>query len=149
MPSITPSYLYTFIALLAVSSLLIFSFIAYTSVLRFSSEIKQLENLMDNVAAKSTELLTLTLATNASVEAYLQMPTLVGNRQYWLQIRNDSAKAWLEGGFGDTIMEGTDLRIYLPEEAVASGHYIGGYGAVHLKCYSEASALRILLESSS
>lgn len=147
MPSITPSYLYTFIALLAVSSLLVFSFIAYADVLRFSSEIKQLKNLMDNVAAKSTELLTLTLTTNATADAYLQMPTVIGNQQYWLQIRNDSAKAWVEGGFGTTLTDGTDLRVYVPESS-ANGYYVGGYGALHFKCYFEADVLQILLENS-
>lgn len=147
MPSITPSYLYTFIALLAVSSLLVFSFIAYADVLRFSSEVKQLKNLMDNVAAKSTELLTLTLNTNATAEAYLQMPAVIGSQQYWIQMRNDSAKTWIEGGFGATLMEGTDLRVYLPESS-ASGYYVGGYGALHFKCYFETDVLQILLESS-
>jgi hypothetical protein len=132
-----------------VSSLLVFSFIAYADVLRFASEIKQLENLMGGVAAKGTELLTLTLTTNASTEAYLQMPTVIGNKQYWLRIRNNSARAWLEGGFGATLIDGTDLRVYLPEEASASGHYVGGYGAAHLKCYFDVGVPRILLESTS
>jgi hypothetical protein len=149
VPSITIGYLYTFIALLAVSSLLVFSFIAYADVLRFSSEVKQLKNLMEKVAAKSTELLTLALTTNATTEAYLQMPAAVGNQQYWLQIRNNSEKTWVEGGFGNTPMNRTDLRIYLPEEASANGFFIGGYGAAYLKCYFDVDVLRIMLENPS
>ncbi|NWG10667.1 hypothetical protein HXY33_02785 [Candidatus Bathyarchaeota archaeon] len=107
-----------------------------------------MKNLMDNTAAKSTELLTLTLTTNATAEAYLQMPSVIGSQQYWLQIRNDSAKTWIEGGFGTRLTEGTDLRVYLPEEASANGYYVGGYGALHFECYFEADVLWIRLESS-
>lgn len=149
MPSITPSYLYTFAALIAVSSLLVFSFMAYADALRVSSEVKQLKNLMNYVAAKNTELLTLALTTNATTETHLQMPVVIGNKQYWLQLRNDSKKAWLEGGLGNMPIEETELRIYLPKEASATGYYIGGYGAACLKCYVNADVLQIQLTSSS
>jgi hypothetical protein len=149
LPSIAPSYLYTFVALIAVSSLLVSSFMAYANTLRVSSEVKQLENLMNYVAAKNTELLTLASTTNAATEAYLQMPTTIGDKQYWLQLRNDSKEAWLEGGLGNTPVEETELRIYLPKEASATGYYIGGYGAARLKCYVNAGVLQIQLSSSS
>lgn len=148
MPSITPSYLYTFVALIAVSSLLIFSFMAYAEALRVSSEIRQLKNLMDHVAAKSTELLTLTLATNATSETFLPMPVSIGNKQYWLRLCHNSEKAWLEAGLGNIPIEGTELRVYLPKEASATGRYIGGYGAAHLKCYPNASVPQILFINS-
>jgi len=145
LPSITPSYLYTLIALIAVSSLLVFSFMAYADAIRVSSEVKHLKNLMSYVAVKSTELLTLTLTTNATSEAFLQMPEAVGNKQYWLQLRNDSAKTWLESGFGNIPTEDTELRIYLPKEASAQGYYIGGYGAAHLICCLDAGVPQIRL----
>ena len=148
MPSITVSYLYTFVALIAVSSLLVFSFMNYTETLRFSSEAKQLKNLMDTIAAKSTELLTLTMVTNATVEAYLQMPTTIGNKQYWIQLGNDSASAYVEGGFGNTPTKGADLRIQLPKQTAAKGYYIAGYGAVCLTCHPNAGVSQIQLNSS-
>jgi hypothetical protein len=120
----------------------------YTEALRVSSEVKQLRSLMDYVAAKSTELLTLTLVTNATVKVYLQMPTAIGNKQYWIQLNNDSASAWVEGGFGNTPVKETDLKIQLPKEAAATGYYIGGYGAVCLMCYSDVGVSRIQLNSS-
>jgi len=147
LSSITPSYLYTFVALIAVSSLLLFSFMAYVNALRLSSEKSQLKNLMNRVAAKSTELLTLTLTTNATVETYIQTPTTIGNKQYWLRLRNNSAETWLEGGLGEIPTEGTEFRVYLPTEASASGYYIGSYGAVYLKCYLEANVPQIRLAS--
>jgi len=133
---------------MAVSSLLIFSFMAYAEALRVSSETRQLKNLIDHVAAKSIELLTLALATNATSEAFLPMPASIGNKQYWLRLCNNSEKTWLEGGLGNAPMEGTELRVYLPKEASATGYYIGGYGAVHLKCYSNASVPQILFINS-
>jgi hypothetical protein len=148
VPAITPSYLYTFIAMIAVSTLLVASFMAYANALRASSETTQLENLMDNIAAKSTELLTLTLATNASAETFIQMPTAIGEKQYWLQLHNDSERAWLEGGFGSIPVEATETRVYLPKEATANGFYIAGYGAAHLKCENHAGFLQITLVSS-
>lgn len=147
MPSITPSYLYTFVALIAVSSLLIFSFMAYVNTLRASSETRQLKNLMDHVTAKSIELLTLVRSTNATSESFLTMPTSIGDKQYWLQFRNDSAKTWLEGGLGDVPIEGTELSIYLPQKILATGHYIGGYGSIHLKCYLDMSIPQIFLSN--
>jgi hypothetical protein len=121
----------------------------YAEALRASSETTQLKNLMNSVAAKSTELLTLTLATNATSEAFLPMPTSIGNKQYWLRLRNDSAKAWLEGGVGYVPTEETRLHIYLQKEASAEGCYVGGYGAAHLKCCFNITVPQILLTKSS
>ncbi|GEM_PF-374524 len=134
MPAITPGYLYTFFALIAVSSILLASFMDYANAIRFSSETWKLKDLMDHVAAKTTQLLTLALTANASAENYIQAPAAIGNKQYWLALKNDSAKAWLEGGFGNTPTEGVELRVYLPCKAEASGFYIGGYGAIRLTC---------------
>jgi hypothetical protein len=148
LPSITLSYLYTFIALIAVSSLLLFSFMTYANALRFSSEVRQLKNLMDYVAAEATELITLASTTNATAKSCLQMSTTIGDKQYWLQFRNDSAgKAWLEAGFGNSPIQGTELRVYLPKEVLATGYYVGGYGAAKLECYYDAEVLRIQLKS--
>ena len=149
MPSITPSYLYTLAAIITVASLLVLSFIAYSNSISTLSEATQLKNLIDYVAAKGTELLTFALATNATSEVYIQMPTTIGNKQYWLRLRNNSASAWLEGGFGNTPMEGTDLYAYLPKEASATGIYVGGYGAAYLKCSLVADVPRLYLSSSS
>jgi len=112
---------------------------AYAETLRVSSEAKQLKNLMDYIAAKSTELVTLSLTTNATVKFYLQMPNTIGNKQYWLRLSNDSANAWVEGGFGNVPIQKTELRVYLPKEAFATGCYIGGYGVACLECYFNAN----------
>lgn len=135
--------------MIAVSSLLIFSFMAYANALRVSSEAVQLKNLMNNVAAKCTELSTITLTTGAMTEVYIEMPTTIGDKQYWLQLRNDSAKTWLDGGLGNIPMNEADMQIYLPKEANASGYYIASYGSVCLKCHLDNGVLQIQLASSS
>jgi len=55
MPAITPGHLYTFFAIIAVSSILLVSFMDYAGVIRLSAETQRLKNLMDYVAAKATE----------------------------------------------------------------------------------------------
>jgi hypothetical protein len=149
LPSITLGYLYTFAAIIAVSGLLVFSFMAYADALRVSSEVQELRNLMTYVAAKSSDLLTLTSVTNGTAKFTLQMPSTIGTKQYWLRLRNSSENAWLEGGLGDLPVEETELRIYLPKEASATGYYVGGYGAARLKCSLTGGVLQIQLTSSS
>jgi hypothetical protein len=135
--------------MIAVSTILVLSFMTYVSALRISSEAGHLSNLMDHLAAESTDLLTLVLVTNTTIETFLQMPTLIGEKQYWLRLRNDSSNAWLEGGFGNQPIEGAALRVYLPQEVFATGSYIGGYGAARLECEINAGCPRIQLTSSS
>ncbi|MEM3579059.1 MAG: hypothetical protein QXL54_02400 [Candidatus Bathyarchaeia archaeon] len=149
MPAITPSYLYTFFALIAVSSILLVSFMHYADAIRFSSETRKLKELMDCVAAEATELLTMALTVNASTETLIQTPAVIGDKQYWLAFRNDSAKAWLEGGFGNTPIETGELRVYLTVKASASGCYISGYGVIRLTCFitTKMEAPRLIISS--
>lgn len=149
MPTLTLSFLYTFVAMIAVSTLLVASFMVYTNALRTSSEAKRLQNLIEIVAAKGTELLTLTSATNASAEAFIDMPAVIGEKQYWMQLHNDSANVWLEGGLGNTPAEGAEMRVYLPTQASVSGRYIAGFGAAHLKCETSEGSPRMMLSLNS
>lgn len=145
MVAITPSYLYTFFALIAVSSILLVSFMDYANAIRFYSETRKLKELMDCVTTEATKLLTMALTANASAETYIQAPTGIGDKQYWLTFRNDSARAWLEGGFGNTPTENGALRVYLTCKAKASGNYISGYGAIRLTCSASEDAPRIII----
>ncbi|MCS7124908.1 MAG: hypothetical protein NZ932_05805 [Candidatus Bathyarchaeota archaeon] len=145
MPVITPSYLYTFFALIAVSSILLVSFMEYANAIRFSFETRKLKELMDHVAAEAIELVTMALTANASTETIIQAPPAMGEKQYWLTLKNDSARAWLEGGFGNLPTENTALRVYLACKAEATGYYISGYGAIRLTCSASADAPRIIL----
>ena len=56
MPSIVPSYLYTFFALALIGTILIGTFSSLAASLKQIPEEKQLRNVLDYVAAKSLEL---------------------------------------------------------------------------------------------
>ncbi|MEM4700547.1 MAG: hypothetical protein QXZ51_00180 [Candidatus Bathyarchaeia archaeon] len=134
MPAITPSYLYTFFAIITVSGILLVSFMGYAGALRLSSEMGKLKDLVDLVAAKATELISLAKAANTTTEAFIQTPAAIGDRQYWLILENSSSRVWAEGGLGNTPKEEAGMRVYLPGVALASGYYVSGYGVILLKC---------------
>lgn len=145
MPSILPGHLYTFVALIAVSGILIFTFMDYTEAVRFSSETRQLKNLVDAISAKCTGVLTLAKTANASAEVFVDMPSSIGNKQYWLSLRNDSRHAWVEGGFGLTPTMVTELRAYIPCGVDASGHYFASHGPARLSCHLQGKTEAIEL----
>jgi hypothetical protein len=147
MPTIAASHLYTFAALIAVSSLLTTSFMVYANTIREASEATRLEDLMNLVASESLRLLTLTLSTNASTETFMQLPPRIGDKYYWLKLENDSSKAWLEGGFGNNPNTMGKLRISLPKNVLANGSYISGYGAARLRCFLDFGFVQIQLSS--
>ena len=122
---------------------------AYASTVRFSSEIKRLKSLMDHLAARISELLTLAATANATTEEFVQMPTSIGDSHYWLELRNDSRRAWLNGSLGDTPLDRSTLQISLPGEAEATGHYLSGHGAARLTCHASSGVTQIQLASSS
>lgn len=137
------------VALIIVSGLLVLSFMAYSNSLKLSSETKDLKSLMDQVAAKCVEMISLAATTNSFSESYVQMPPSIGNKQYWLGLHNSSSEAWLEGGLGNSVVEETNIRVYLPSHISASGVFISSYGAAHLQCQPEGETSRIFLASSS
>jgi hypothetical protein len=100
---------------------------------------------MELLAAKATELLTLAQTTNATAEIFIQLPSTIGNKQYWLQLGNDSAKAWVDGGFGKTPQYETELRVYMLNGFLASGCYLAGYGTARLKCHFENGVACVIL----
>ena len=133
MPSIVPSYFYTFFALMIVGTLLIYTFSAFAVSVRQDVEKEQLKNLLEYVATESCELISTATANNSTITVRLNMPSLVGNQMYWVQLRNDSSLAWVEGGFGTNPVQ-TELHVFLPGIVSASGQYIGGYGIAVLEC---------------
>jgi len=135
VPTITPGYLYSFLALLAVSGLLVASFMAYANTLRSSSETRLLKSLIDEIASKCTGLVTLTALGAPHARASVEMPTSLGDNQYWIRLVNDSDQAWVGGGLGDIVNGYGDLRTYLPKDVYATGIFVGGYGAADLECH--------------
>lgn len=145
MPSIASTYLYNFLALTTVSILLVCSFSLYASTVRSLPEIEQLKNILDHVAAKGNELLTLVTATNSTVHTLIHLPSTIGHQEYWIRVRNDTSDAWVEGALGQIGENRTAYRVFLPRKASTSGYYMGGYGSAMLECYMNGSILQLNL----
>lgn len=144
MPSIIPSYIYMFFAMTAVGTLLIFSFNSYATTLRSVPETEQLDNLLNHVAAKATEFLT---QTNSNTQTTLNLPSKIGDREYWVRLQHDSTQSWVEGGLGK-IWDGiVSHKVFIPSKPAVAGHYISGFGAAVLKCYMNGSVLQLRLTS--
>ena len=147
MPTIAPSYILAFFALITVSSILISSFSIYTSALRAVPEVEQLENILNHIASKGYELITLTTATNSTSEAVLQLPSAIGNRLYWIRLRNESSMAWVEGALGVIHENNVANRVYLPRAISVLGNYSSINGPAILECYLSNSTIYLHLTS--
>jgi type II secretory pathway pseudopilin PulG len=134
------------IALAVVGTLLIATLNSFTTTLKATSEIEQLRNVLNQVVAEASELMTIVATTNSSTKVFVQMPSTIGYKQYWLQARNDSSSSWIEGSFGDKIAETSLYRLYLPRGTSASGHFIGGYGPAILESHMNRSTVQINLD---
>jgi len=147
LPSVITSHIYTMVALAAVSTLLVATINSYTATLRATSEIEQLKNILNHVAAKANELITIAAATNSSTRLFLQLPATIGYQQYWLRVRNDSSSAWIEGSLGQMVEKTAPNRLFLPKGTSASGYFVGGYGSAILESYMNGSTFQLNLAS--
>lgn len=144
MPSTLSGHVYTMLASALIGALLVASINSYSASLKTASEIQKLQNLVTQVAAKGTQILSLTTTTNSSVQVFVQMPATIGYQQYWLRVRNDSSSAWIEGSFDQK----TALnRAFLPKGTSASGIFVGGYGPAVLRSYMNGSTPQLDLFS--
>lgn len=148
MPSIIPSYVYTFFALSVVGTLLICTFSAFSVSVKQDVEIEHLKNLLERVAAESCELISTTTTNNSTATVTLSMPSYLGEKSYWIQLRNDSSRAWIEGGLGTTPVQ-TDLNVFLPGTVAASGLYNSGYGVAELECQLQGTLVCLNLSEAS
>jgi hypothetical protein len=135
-----------FVAMLAVGTLLIFSFTSYATTLRSIPETEQLDNLLNHVTAKATQLLT-TITANSNTQTYLNLPTKIGDREYWIRLQNDALQSWIEGGFGNNWNGITSHKVFLPGKPAATGHYVSGFGPAFLKCHLNGSVLQLFITS--
>jgi len=147
LPSVPSSHLYTFLALITVSILLISSYSSYANTMRTIPEIKQLKNILDHVAAKGNELLTLATTTNSTSYIFIELPPTIGYREYWIRVQNDTSNVWVEGALGQLGEDGTKYQVFLPKKASTSGYYIGGHGSAILECYMNGSIPQLNLGS--
>ena len=144
MPSIIPSYIYTLFASIIVGTIVISACGLSTANVKSEAEKQQLSNIAEYVATESLELISHTTAENLTSTLHLNVPPLIGNQRYWIKIANDSAKTWVEAGFGTTAFS-SEQRAYIPSEVAATGTYTSGSGAAILECYSVSSGVHLTL----
>lgn len=144
MPSIIPSYVYTLVASIVVGTLLIYAFDVSTVGTKGEAEKQQLRNLAEYVAIKSCELVSAATANNLSTSLRLDIPPLVGNQRYWIQLGNDSFVAWVGYGYGTT-PSSTELQVTIPLEVSASGMYISESGSAILECSANSTGAYLQL----
>ena len=148
MPSIIPSYIYTLFASIIVGALVICACGLSTLNVRNEAEKQQLLNVAEYVSTKSLELISHAKTDNLISTLRLNVPSLIGDKRYWIQIANDSFRAWVEVGFGTTAYS-SEHRKYIPSEASTSGTYTSGSGAAILECYSDSSGVHLTLSGGS
>jgi len=135
------------IALAVVGALLVATVNSYTTTLKTASETEQLKNLLNQVAAKGNELLTIAAATNSSTRVFIQLPAAIGYQQYWIRAGNDSSITWIEGALGQISGIRAPNRVFLPQGASASGSFVGGYGPAVLESYMNGSTPQLNIAS--
>ncbi|MCW4047050.1 MAG: hypothetical protein NWE99_05765 [Candidatus Bathyarchaeota archaeon] len=148
MPSIIPSYMYTLFASLIVGSIVICACGLSTLSVKNEAKQQQLANIAEYIATESLELTSRAKADNLTATLSLTLPPSIGDQRYWIQIKNDSSRAWVEAGFGTTPTV-NQQRAYIPTEVFASGTYTSGLGAAKLECYSDGSGVYLTLSGGS
>jgi hypothetical protein len=133
MPSIIPSYIYALFASVIVGTIVITSCALVTVNVKAAAEEQQLSNIADYVAAKCMELAAVPPATNLSVSVPVDVPALIGNRRYSIQIQNDQTHVWVKTNFEQSSEALGGQHTYVPLNLNASGFYISGSGPAFLR----------------
>jgi hypothetical protein len=144
MPTIIPSYVYSLFAALIVGTIIVSACSSSVSGIRNEANSQQLSNIDEYVATQSLNLLTHTTESNQNSTQFLEIPSQIGNQQFWIRIANDSSGTWVQCGFGDTANSNTP-RMYIPAKATASGTFISGSGRPYLQCHLENEILTLTL----
>lgn len=148
LPSIIPSYVYTLFASIIVGTILIAACGLSTLNVRHEAERQQLSSVAEYVVTKSLELTSYASTDNLTSTLHLEVPSLIGNQVYWIQITNDADSAWVEVGFGASA-QSSGHRAYIPSEVSAEGIYVSGVGSACLECYMNDSDVCLQLSGGS
>lgn len=138
--------MYMLVAMTAVGTLLIFSFSSFATILRSIPEAENLDRLLSGVATKATELLT-TVNLDSSIQVHLDLPTRIGNREYWIRLDSNNLQSWVEGGLGKIWNSPSPRRIFLPGNQSAFGYYTSDYGPAILECHMNGSIPQLVLSN--
>ena len=148
MPSIIPSYIYSFFALSIVGTLLICTFSVFSLSMKQDVEIEQLKNLLEHLAAESCEIISTTETNNSTVTVRIPMPSCLSEKQYWIQLKSNTLQTWFEGGIGNTPTQ-TNHKIFIPGIVNASGLYHSSYGLAELECQLQGTIIYLNLSQES
>ena len=146
MPADVMDYLQSLLALTIVGVILTSSFAVYANSLTQASEVNQLKEVLNQVAAEAMDGLVAVTEDNANVSLVFSLPLKIGNKDYWIRLGNDSSASWVEGAFGSASVYGEqECRVYLPRKVYASGTFEGGYQLAQLLCVANGSIPQITL----
>lgn len=136
--------MYTIFATIIVGTLVIGMCALAAAEIKAEAEKQQLSNIADYVATKGMELIASAPSANFSLKAALDVPSLIGNQRYWIQIANDTSKTVVNVGFGTSaVFSGQDVVI--PAQVYASGVYVSGSGAAFLQYQSNSTGVYLTL----
>ena len=147
MPAIIPSYVYTMIAFAIIGALLISSVISYTNTLKITSEKKQLYNVMSQLSTSAITMANLLSKENSSAQAFVDLPSSIGNQQYWLSFQNDSFYAWIYGGFGTDVQKTGSDQMFLLKGLDINGNFVSGYGSAIIEGSRNGSTITLNLQN--
>jgi hypothetical protein len=140
MPSIIPPYIYTLFASILVGVIIIAAVGVSAAELKSVAEEQQLNNLAQYVATKSLELISQTNTGNINVTTKLDLPSTIGNQQYWITLTNSSSRTWVQAGIG--INEASSAyQSTIPAQAQTEGVYRSIQGQASLECIKNSSGL--------
>jgi hypothetical protein len=144
MPSIVPSYVYVLFASVIVGTIIIGACGVSILEIKNNADKQQLSNIAEYVTAQSNKMILQATRDNANSTVYLNLPINVGYQKYWIQIENDTSKAWVTAGFG-SIQTSSQQRTYLPADVSASGVYTSYSGIAVLKCETDGSHVTLTI----
>jgi hypothetical protein len=143
MPSIIPGYVYSLFAALLVGAIVVYSCSVATMGIKADADEQQLSNIEQYVAAQSLTLISHT-TQNQNTTQSLDIPSQIGNQRFWIRITNDSSTAWIESGFGETVLP-NNIHEAIPAMVIASGSFISGSGRPLLECNFENEVVILTL----
>ncbi len=146
MPSIIPSYVYSLFATLLVGAIIVYTCSLSAASIKNGADDQQLTNIEEYVATQSLTLIAHTTQDSQNITQFLEIPSQIGNQKFWIRIANDSSNAWVESGFGATIIP-SETRIVLPAKVAATGIFVSGSGRAVLHCFFEDQIATLTLTS--
>ncbi|HTY74954.1 MAG TPA: hypothetical protein VMD05_05235 [Candidatus Nanoarchaeia archaeon] len=146
MVSIIPSYVYSLFAALVVGTILVSACSLSMVNIKNEAENQQLNNINEYVATQSITLLNQAVENRQNTSLILDLPTQIGNQEYWVFISNDSSAAWVESGLGTTATLSRP-QTTIPASVTASGLYVSSWERPILNCICQNQTIILTLTS--